>query len=283
MNKKTDSPNPQLWQFFLLTFLFSWLMWLPGVLITYSLITPSQTLTTINNVMKWVAGIGPSLAAIILVIKFDGKVGLNKLFKRVLNIKLGYWYFPVFLMLPITLVAAHLINTFFFDTSFPRTGLLKEPWWIPVLFIIFFVLQFGEELGWRGYALDRLQKKWNALYSSLLLGCIWAIWHLPMFLSSGFGQHDNQLPFIQFLVTLVLLSVLITWFQNNTNNSLLPAFIIHAFINLSGEVLPLIEKNTEIQGDYTVWVVLNILLLISVIMIVFIYGFKKLVRKKNAT
>jgi len=283
MKNKTDSSNQQLWQFFLLTFLFSWLMWLPSILISYRLITPNQTLITINNVMKWVAGMGPSLAAIILVIKFDGKVGLNKLFKRVLSIKLGYWYFPVLLMLPITLIAAHLINSFFFNTPFPKTGLLKEPWWIPVLFIIFFVLQFGEELGWRGYALDRFQKKWNALCSSLLLGFIWAIWHLPMFLASGFGQHDNQLPFIQFLITLVLLSVLITWFQNNTNYSLIPAFVIHAFINLSGEVLPLIEKNTGIQGDYTVWIILNILLLISVIVVVFFYGFKKLVRQKSAT
>ncbi|MCX6175684.1 MAG: type II CAAX endopeptidase family protein [Ignavibacteriales bacterium] len=281
MNKKIYSPNQQLIQFFLLTFLFSWLMWLPSILITYNLITPSQTLITINNVLKWVAGIGPSLTAIILVIKFDGKVGLKKLFKRVWNIKLGYWYFPIILMLPIILVTAHLINTFFFNNSFPKTGLLEEPWWIPVLFVIFFIYQFSEELGWRGYALDRLQKKWNALYSSLLLGCIWGIWHLPMFLSSGFGQHDNHLPFIQFLITLVLLSVWITWFQNNTNNSLIPAFVIHAFINLSGDVLPLIEKNEKIQGNYTAWLILNILLFLSVIAIVFFYGIKKLVRKET--
>lgn len=223
---------------------------IPGILITYGLITPGHTLIKINNAMKWLAGIGPSLTAIILVMRSDGKEGLKKLFRRVWNGKLGSWYFPVFLMLPVTLVAAHLLNTFLFHASIPKTGLLKEPWWIPVLFVVFFVWQFGEELGWRGFALDRLQKKWSALVSSLLLGCVWGVWHLPMFLSRGFGQHDNHLPFMQFLITLVLLSVLITWFQNNTNNSLLPAFVIHAFVNLSGEVLPLVEKNTEKQGDY---------------------------------
>jgi uncharacterized protein len=281
--KNKDLTNKQLWQFFLLTFSFSWLLWLPSVLITYRLITPNQTLITLNNVIKWVAGIGPSLSAIILVIKLYGKEGLTKLFMRVLKIKLGYWYFPVLLMFPTILVAAHLINSLFFNTPLPKTGLLKEPWWIPVLFVIFFVLQFSEELGWRGYALDRFQNKWNALYSSLLLGIIWAIWHLPMFLSNGFGQHDNHLPFIQFLITLVLVSVLITWFQNNTNYSLIPAFVIHAFINLSGEVLPLIEKGTGKQGNYKVWIILNILLFISVVVIVFFYGYKNLVRKKIAT
>lgn len=278
MKKKTDSSNQQLWQFFLLTFLFSWLLWLPGMLITYNLINTSQTFITISNIIKWVAGMGPSLAAIYLVIKVDGKTGTKKLFKRVLQLKLGYWYFPVFLLLPIMLVFAHLLNIIFFDASFPKTGLLAEPWWIPVLFVIFFIMQFAEELGWRGYALDRLQKRWNALFSSILLGSIWAIWHLPMFLTSGFSQHDNHLPFGQFFLTIVLMSVLITWLQNNTKGSLVPAFIIHALINLSGEVLPLIEKNSEIQGDYTVWIISNILLFLFVIVVIFFWGYKKLVR-----
>ena len=77
--------------------------------------------------------------------------------------------------------------------------------------------------------------------------------------------------------------MLITWFQNNTNYSLIPAFVIHAFINLSGEVLPLIEKGTGKQGNYKVWIILNILLFISVVVIVFFYGYKNLVRKKIAT
>ena len=278
MKNKTDSSNQQLWQFFLLTFLFSWLLWLPSMLITYNLITTSQTFITISNILNWVAGIGPSLSAIYLVIKFDGKTGAKKLFKRVLELKLGYWYFPVFLLLPIMLVFAHLLNIIFFDASFPKTGPLAEPWWIPVLFVIFFIMQLAEELGWRGYALDRLQKRWNALFSSILLGSIWAIWHLPMFLTSGFGQHDYHLPFGQFFITAVLMSIFITWLQNNTNGSLIPAFVIHALINLSGEVLPLIEKNKEIQGDYTAWVISNILLFLFVIVVIFFWGYKKLAR-----
>lgn len=246
MNTKTDSSNHYLWLFFILTFAFSWLMCLPNVLITHNIITTNPSITNINNIMKWVAGIGPSLAAIFLVIKFEGKVALIVLLKRVLKLKLGYWYFPVFLVLPVVLVLAHLLNIIFFNASFLKTGLLLEPWWIPVVLSIFFVLQFGEELGWRGYALDRLQKKMNALFSSIFLGSIWAIWHLPMFLSSGFGHRDYHLPFGQFFITLVLMSIIITWLQNNTNGSLIPAFIIHAQINLSGEVLPLIEKNLEI-------------------------------------
>lgn len=278
ITKKIESPNQQLWQFFTLTFLFSWLLWLPGVLISYKLINPGNTFIAIMNVLKWVAGMGPSLAALYLIIRYDGKTGLKTLLQRVLKLRLGYWYIPTFLLLPVILVAAHLLNVFLFNASFPKTGLLAEPWWIPILLIMFVIMQFAEELGWRGYALDLLQQRWSALFSSILLGCIWGIWHIPMFLTSGFGQHDNHLPFGQFLLTLVFMSIFITWIQNNTKNSLVPALIIHSCINLSGEVLPLIEKNKEINGNYTAWILANTLLFFVAIIVIMFWGYKKLTR-----
>jgi membrane protease YdiL (CAAX protease family) len=270
--------NRQLWQFFLFTFSFSWLLWLPGLLITHKLVNPTETLISTSNFLKWIAGTGPSLAAIFLTGINGGKTEVKKLFSRLWNIKLGYWYFPVLLLLPATLIIAHLLNIILFHASFPSSGLLTEFWWIPIIFLIFLIMQFSEELGWRGYALDRLQKRWNAVFSSVLLGIIWAIWHLPMFLISGFGQYDNQLPYGQFFITLVLISVLITWLQNNTNGSLVPAFIIHAMLNLSGEVLPLVEKSNNTQCDYMPWIISNILLCLIIIVVIFIWGYKKLVR-----
>lgn len=280
ITKKIESPYQQLWQFFTLTFLFSWLLWLPGVLISYKLINPSNTFITITNNLKFIAGMGPSLAALYLIIRNDGKTGVKTLFQRVLNIRLGYWYIPTLLLLPTILIVAHLLNKLLYNKSFPKTGLLLEPWWIPILLIIFIIMQFSEELGWRGYALDLLQQKWSALFSSVLLGCIWGIWHIPMFLTNGFGQHDNHLPFGQFLLTLIFMSIFITWIQNNTKNSLVPAFIIHSCINLSGEVLPLIEKNREIQGNYTAWILTNTLLFFAAIIVIAFWGYKKLTRSQ---
>ena len=169
-------------------------------------------------------------------------------------------------------------NILFFDASFPQSSLLLEYWWIPFVFLIFVVMQFSEELGWRGYALDRLQKRWNAVFSSLLLGVIWAFWHLPMFFIIGFGQYDNQIPYGHFFITIVLVSVLITWLQNNTKGSLVPAFILHAMINLTGEVLPLAKKNELGQIDATPWIICNLLLFLIVIVVIRFWGYKKLVR-----
>jgi membrane protease YdiL (CAAX protease family) len=251
-------------------------LWLPGVLITYGFINPGDSFIKIINPLKWLAGIGPSLTAVILLLKFEGRAGLQQLFKRVFQLNLGYWYYAVFLLIPLILICAHLLNMLLFDVSFPQTGLLNEPCWIPVLFLVFFILQFGEELGWRGYALDRLQTRWNALFSSLILGGIWTIWHIPMFFSEGFGHYQNNLPFLQFFLTFLLISVIITWFQNNAKGSLLPAFIVHTYINLSGDVLPLFDKDS---GDYTAWVITNVLLTLLVIFIIIFWGYKNLQRK----
>ena len=164
-----------------------------------------------------------------------------------------------------------------------KNGPFKRTLVDPRIICRFFCLAIRRRIGLAGIrtgsSAKKMERSFFQPFARLRLGRL----HLPMFLSRGFGQHDNHLPFLQFLLTLVLLSVLITWFQNNTNNSLVPAFVIHAFVNLSGEVLPLVEKNTEKQGDYRAWVILNMLLLLTVAAIVFFYGPGKLVRQKTAT
>jgi len=136
-------------------------------------------------------------------------------------------------------------------------------------------MQAGEEFCWRGFALDKLQRNWGALTSSLIIGVIWALWHVPMFFSEGFGHHDKPLPFDQFFITLVLLSIIITWIQNNTGGSLVPAFVLHAMINLSGEILPLVSVN-EGKVNSRVWVVTNLLLFVIVIIVAIRWGPKRL-------
>jgi hypothetical protein len=277
--RNSSDAHRSLMAFFGLTFLFSWILWLPGVLKTYGLIDPGSSASTVIGIAKWVGGMGPSLAAIAIVLKQNGGTGVKVLLSRMFQFKLGWWFWPCLLLLPITLVIAQLINSTVFGVSFPHTGLLSEPWWIPVLFAIFFVMQAGEEYGWRGFALDKLQINSGALTSSLIVGVVWSVWHLPMFFSEGFGHHDKPLPFEQLFVTLVLLSVIMTWIQNNTGGSLVPAFILHAMINLSGEVLPLVSVS---QGDVDsrAWMVTNVLLLLIVIVVVAVWGPGRL-KKEN--
>ena len=259
------TPNTNIASYLICTILFSWLLWLPGVLSTAGIIHPGKNLFSIINAFNWIGGTSPSLIAFIFVFKHEGRKGAILLIKKALRFNLGFWYLPVMVIVPLVLICAHLLNYVIFGVRFPQNNLTHTPILILALFSFFFVLQVAEEFGWRGFALDRLMKRTNPILASIIVGCIWAIWHIPMFLSEGFGQYKNHLPYGQFFITLVLFSLVITWLQRKTKGSLVPAFVLHAFINLSGEALPLIELNDTSQGDYKAWIILNILLVVVVI------------------
>ena len=261
--------------FFALAFLFSWIMWLPAVLLTYGLVEEASFIGGIAKPVGFLAGIGPSAVAFLLVALDGGRNGVKALLKRGVGFRLGRWYWPVILIVPTVLILAHILNCLL-GGSFPKTGGLEQPCLIPPVFMGLFVLRRGAEFGWRGFALDALQKNRGAVHASVILGVLWSLWHIPMFLASGFGHHDYRLPFGQLLVTLVLVSILITWVQNNTGGSLIPAFVFHTYVNLSGEVLPLIERNREAQGDYTAWIIANALFAIVVVCVVYRWGARTL-------
>lgn len=106
---------------------------------------------------------------------------------------------------------------------------LVPPW------LLFEILTNGEEWGWRGYVLPRLQAKYNALASSLILGAIWSVWHVPKFL--GVGLNGNQ-SIVWYTIFTLAAAVLYTWLFNNTRGSLLLVILFHATQNTAGVFLP---------------------------------------------
>jgi membrane protease YdiL (CAAX protease family) len=107
---------------------------------------------------------------------------------------------------------------------------------------LLFILFFGpvpEELGWRGYALYSLQDRWNALVASVILGIMWALWHLPLFFIQGTYQFNlgmGTVSFWLFMLSIIPQSILITWIYNNTQRSILSAIMYHFMLNLTGEL-----------------------------------------------
>lgn len=102
-----------------------------------------------------------------------------------------------------------------------------------------------EELGWRGYALDRLQVKHTALNASLILGMVWALWHLPLFFIEGTYQQRLGVGtwfFWNFMLSVAIGSVIQTWVFNNTNRSTLAAILLHFTGNFVGELFALSER-----------------------------------------
>lgn len=239
--------------FFILAFGFSWVVWIPTALASHGLIPLGP-----NPVLNGVLGtIGPSLAALISTAIFDGHSGFSNLFKRLLTWRVGLqWYlfvllWPAVLSLAITGFSVWLGGSApnfseppFVDIfSSPPSSLLGIH---PFAFLPFFFFQqllfgspMGEELGWRGYALPRLMAQGNSLRASLILGMMWGLWHLPLWLTKGNSAYE---PFIGWhFLELLATSVLFTWVYNNTNGSVLLALLFHASIGVTGLFLSSVE------------------------------------------
>ena len=181
------------------------------------------------------------------------------------------WWIPIILLFPIIQGGALLLAVLGGE-SVPELFWVSNPLLIVVYFVMVLLFQgpLQEEFGWRGYALDRLQARFNALNSSVILGLMWGLWHLPYFL---IGTEVIYLyGFLPLVFSDVLIAVLLTWLYNNTGGSILVALIFHTMFILATQVFPALSTQ---QGGFFFLVFLTA----TVIAVVAIWGPKRLVRK----
>jgi len=170
----------------------------------------------------------PTISAIIVSGFIGGWTEIKKLLKGYIRWKVGIkWYIAGFLLMIGPLIFAGLYLLLGGSAPGPVQGLT-----LPL--IIIYLLQtlhsgpLSEEAGWRGFALPRLQKKYNAVISSLILGVIWACWHIPLYFV------ETRMPFYIFIFLVLIISILMTWGYNNTNGSLIITIIFHFSFNFNG-------------------------------------------------
>ena len=154
------------------------------------------------------------------------------------------------------------------------------------VYIVYMMLTvaLGEEVGWRGYALPALQARYCALLASLILGVLWALWHLPQFFNPD--TLYSNLPFVLFLAYMVPFAVLITWVFNSVGGSVLMAILMHAVMNASAVLWKTIPEysvkpptaadalavnvHTNLMAAIALWVV--------AVVVVLVYGPRNLSR-----
>lgn len=261
------------WNFFVITFGISWLIWLPGVLVATNIIV-LQFSDSMYGILNLIGGFGPTITGFLLVYLRKGKDGVKELIRSVLNYKdIGkIWWIPLILLIPAIDFCAFILNIISGGTV-PETPYLMQPWIIPIYFIgslLPFANSFREEFGWRGYALDKIQMKQNALFSSIIVGFFWGIWHLPLYFFPTSQIIYVYVPFWLLTIQAIILSCFITWLYNNTNGSMLTALILHAVINFSGMIFP--NYLTEFGQIYAL-----ILKIIIITCVVIIFGYKQMV------
>ena len=138
-------------------------------------------------------GFMPSLVALALTWRNERRVGLQKMWQRTIQFKIGWrWYLTAVGLIVFGSVCQILLNKLL-GGSFDFKLFLTQ---LPSLLPLILIGPLSEELGWRGYAQTRLQMRWNPLVSGVVVGMVWAIWHLPLFLMSGTSQHELNMPFM---------------------------------------------------------------------------------------
>ena len=185
---------------------------------------PAHSDTGRTNKSDFLVNWAPGFAAIIVVAAISGLGGIRALLRPLLAWRVSPgWYSVALLLSPLLVIAAIGISLLFGGpvSQFSRT-LSPHLALLPIL--LFF--NTGEEIGWRGFALPRLQARQSALGASLVLGVIWGLLHAPKFFLAG--QGASALPFfLFFLISIMAQTILMTWVYNNTGGSLLLAVLFH--------------------------------------------------------
>lgn len=201
-----------------------------------------------GEMLRVASGFGPTGAALVLVLASRGGAGLRRWLRVLCRWRLRWgWYIGPLLVPPLVLGAGVLAHRALGGQTGPSTHDPSLWWMIPVVFAIVLVAggPVGEELGWRGYALPQLQPMLGPVGASLLLGLLWGLWHLPRMLDPTAVQ--NLVPWWIFLGQVVVSSVFHTWLFNSTT-SVIPCLVLHASINTSVGLLPVIPATVGSSG-----------------------------------
>ena len=227
-----------LFSFFFLAYVISWILTIPFILSEWGLLPGNMA------ALFALKSFGPFAAAFIMIGLLEGKEGVKR-FRRQIRAKQGSWkwYLLILLGIPALIILGIAVQ------PGRMAGFLGLSPLLLISYPIYFVAVFfgggplGEEPGWRGFALPRMQKRYGPLAGTLLLGLLWTCWHLPDFLTSaqgggpGTGWSAFLTNFPVFLALVMSLAVLFTWLYNRNNSSVFMLLLAHASVNTPQVVL----------------------------------------------
>ena len=217
--------------FVVLTFALSWSLWFAS-----GVTSPAGP-----DTLLFLLGVfAPGIVAIGLTALAGGRAAVAALLRRLVDweVALRWYLFAAGYMLAIKLTAA-VVHRAAFGT-WPAFG--QEPLLLMIAATFASTItggQAGDELGWRGYALPRLTDRLGLGPASVLLGVIWALWHLPLFLAPVGDTFGQSFPL--YLLQVIAISVTMAWLYSNTGGSLLPVMLLHAAVNNTKDIVPSVD------------------------------------------
>lgn len=242
----------QIIKFFVATFFCSWILWLPTVWHAQWQEMPSVLL-----LLGLFAGFVPSIVGLAMIKKERG-YGFKPYMKGRLT-----WSFPKKWLLVMMIFPAQAALSLLLVTIIEEGFVIVNPISLKMMPLVFLQIVFvggalGEEFGWRGFVLDKLQHTIGPIKGTLLLGVFWSLWHLPLFFMLNTVQ--SNLPLWQFMLQNTVIAFFYTWLYNKTEGNLILMILLHGVLNTSSAIFPYWQSNT---GRY-IGLTLLVLLLVCI-------------------
>jgi len=228
--------------FLIFAFAISWCLWIPDMVVTGGKM----------SLFIYAGGFGPFLSAVLVVWIAERRADLHRWFRRTFRLRINVvWYLLGALLLPIGVVLLQFGLYLLWGGQADFSEAL--PWWLYPLNLPIVMLFAGgnEEPGWRGFALPRLLTRRSPLTASLILGIVWATWHVPLFFNAEWGGAGT--PFVWFFANVVGLSFIMTWLYHRSSRSVFPVMLFHQATNTIWSYFPMPDDVLSGMDDFIVF------------------------------
>ena len=254
-------------RFFLMTFLWSWIIWTPLILASLKIIPVSEKLLSVLTIPVIMIGVYRPLAGALFALHKEKGKGSAKIYlMSFLDFRLG-WEAYVF---PIIIFGGSSFIAWFFPELFgeERLPMLLPSVWLFVPYLLIMILLGGgqEEFGWRGYALPILESKFGIWFANIILGIIHAFWHVPLWFITGSSQ--SYMNFGGFILLIVGYSFILSWIRKISGNRPFSGLYAHGLANAFIPLMPTLIMQKDLpQPHFWIWVVLTFIIGIIITLI----------------
>jgi membrane protease YdiL (CAAX protease family) len=253
-------------RFFVVTFLWTWGILILCIILVRTGIMPevSPIFSIVQIPIAFLAIMGPAVGTFVSLYSIEGKGAVKKYLKNFLslNFGLGVWV-SMFLISGISTFLSWIIPEFFGEARIPP--MLQSIYTFPLFLLLnTFILGGQEEIGWRGYILPYLEKRFGLIIGSLILGMVWAVWHIPLWFIPGTSQ--SYMNFFAFLLSCIGVSYFLSWVRAASKNRLLSCLVAHGTVNSFVILFPVfVTDNDSTQVRFWIFCILKFIMGIIIV------------------
>jgi CAAX protease family protein len=236
--------------YFFITFLSTYVLWFAGAYVSFQ-----EDISHLYMLLMLPGLMAPFLISVVMIWSSKHSELKNDFFNRLINIRLiRLKMLPAFLfIMPLSVLASIVISLLFGESILQfqlAEGFSFSSGFVPVLLLLLLAATF-EELGWRGYAFDSLQSRYNYLAASIIFSLLWSLWHFPLIFVKNSYQyeifHQNIWFGVNFFISIIPMGIIISWICLKNRKSVIAAIVFHFIINMSQEILEISQVTKCIQ------------------------------------